>query len=147
MEGKILGIDAVQNKAVIITRDSERITFNLYEWRGTIPIKEGLEIDYEVDPTTGQAMNIYPSLCTTTVVQKKEKTKIGLIMMTLFLGGFGAHKFYVGSWGWGIVYLILCVFYIPLILSVIEFIRYCFLSEQEINNKVRKMQGPFSWLW
>lgn len=147
MEGKILGIDTVQNKAVIITKDSERITFNLYEWRGIIPIKEGLEIDYEVDPTTGQAMNIYPSLSTTTVVQKKEKTKTGLILLTLVLGGLGAHKFYVGSWGWGIVYLILCVFYIPLILSVIEFIRYCFLSEQEINDKVRKMHGPFSWLW
>lgn len=34
MEGKILGIDTVQNKAVIITKNSERITFDLYEWRG-----------------------------------------------------------------------------------------------------------------
>lgn len=146
MEGKILGIDTVQNKAVIITKNSERITFDLYEWRGTIPIKEGLEIDYELNDSS-QAINVYPSLAATTVVQNKEKSKVALILLTLVGGGLGAHKFYVGSWGWGIVYLLLCVLYIPLILSFIEFIRYCFLSEQEINEKVRKLKGPFSWLW
>ncbi|MFN4316631.1 TM2 domain-containing protein [Acinetobacter parvus] len=146
MEGKILGIDTVQNKAVIITKNSERISFDLFEWRGAIPIKEGLEIDYELNES-GQAINVYPSLATTTVEQKKEKTKFALIILTLFLGGFGGHKFYVGSWGWGIVYLVLSVLYIPLILSFIEFVRYCFLSEQEINEKVRKLNGPFSWLW
>ncbi|MCU4570127.1 MULTISPECIES: TM2 domain-containing protein [Acinetobacter] len=146
MEGKILGIDTVQNKAVIITKNSERITFDLYEWRGTIPIKEGLEIDYELNDSS-QAINVYPSLAATTVVQNKEKSKVALILLTLVGGGLGAHKFYVGSWGWGIVYLLLCVLYIPLILSFIEFVRYCFLSEQEINEKVRKLKGPFSWLW
>ncbi|WP_151779578.1 NINE protein [Acinetobacter bereziniae] len=146
MEGKILGIDTVQNKAVIITKNSERITFDLYEWRGTIPIKEGLEIDYELNDSS-QAINVYPSLAATTVVQNKEKSKVALILLTLVGGGLGAHKFYVGSWGWGIVYLLLCLLYIPLILSFIEFIRYCFLSEQEINEKVRKLKGPFSWLW
>lgn len=146
MEGKILGIDTVQNKAVIITKNSGRISFDLFEWRGAIPIKEGLEIDYELNES-GQAINVYPSLATTTVEQKKEKTKFALIILTLFLGGFGGHKFYVGSWGWGIVYLVLSVLYIPLILSFIEFVRYCFLSEQEINEKVRKLNGQFSWLW
>ena len=146
MEGKILGIDTVQNKAVIITKNSERITFDLYEWRGAIPIKEGLEIDYELNDSS-QAINVYPSLAATTVVQNKEKSKVALILLTLVGGGLGAHKFYVGSWGWGIVYLLLCVLYIPLILSFIEFIRYCFLSEQEINEKVRTLKGPFSWLW
>lgn len=146
MEGKILGIDIVQNKAVIITKNSERITFDLYEWRGTIPIKEGLEIDYELNDSS-QAINVYPSLAATTVVQNKEKSKVALLLLTLVGGGLGAHKFYVGSWGWGILYLLLCVLYIPLILSFIEFIRYCFLSEQEINEKVRKLNGPFSWLW
>jgi hypothetical protein len=35
------------------------------------------------------------------------KSKVVAGLLGIFLGGFGAHKFYVGSWGWGLVFLLI----------------------------------------
>ncbi|MDR1958512.1 MAG: TM2 domain-containing protein [Planctomycetaceae bacterium] len=34
------------------------------------------------------------------------KSKVAAGLLALILGRFGAHKFYHGSWGWGLVYLV-----------------------------------------
>ena len=135
MEGKILGIDIVQNKAVIITKNSERITFDLYEWRGTIPIKEGLEIDYELNDSS-QAINVYPSLAATTVVQNKEKSKVALLLLTLVGGGLGAHKFYLKQPGYGVLYFFLFFLYgLSVIFSLVNFIQLITMSQEKFDIK------------
>lgn len=41
-------------------------------------------------------------------------------LFAIFLGGIGAHKFYLGRVGWGIVYLLFCWTFIPAVIGVIE---------------------------
>jgi TM2 domain-containing membrane protein YozV len=56
----------------------------------------------------------------------------------LLLGGFGAHRFYLGQKGWGIAYLLFCWTLIPLVASWVE----CFsIRERSMNyNKEVKQQ-------
>lgn len=42
------------------------------------------------------------------------------VLLSVFLGHFGIHKFYLGETGWGILYLLFCWTGIPTILGVIE---------------------------
>lgn len=82
--------------------------------------------------------------------QKKigyKKSRIVAALLALFLGGIGVHKFYLGAWGWGIIYLIFCWTFIPGILALIEMIRYFILSDKEFNDKVEKSSGAFAFIW
>jgi TM2 domain-containing membrane protein YozV len=77
------------------------------------------------------------------------KSKITAVLLGVLLGGFGAHKFYMGSWGWGIVYLLTCWLWIPFIISFAEWIRYLLMTEDEFNRKAEVFidKGPFGFFW
>lgn len=78
-------------------------------------------------------------------VGKKSKTAAAVI--AFFLGGLGIHKFYLGSWGWGIVYIVFCWTYVPALIAFVEFIRYLVLSQEDFDQKVEQLDGPFGFLW
>lgn len=42
------------------------------------------------------------------------------LLLTLFLGGIGAHHFYLGKVGLGVLYLLFCWTFIPAIVALIE---------------------------
>lgn len=42
------------------------------------------------------------------------------IMLCLFLGGVGIHKFYAGKWFQGLLYLAFCWTGVPVVLSVFD---------------------------
>ncbi|OWT57598.1 TM2 domain-containing protein [Candidimonas nitroreducens] len=64
--------------------------------------------------------------------RKASPRKIAIVL-AIFLGWLGGHRFYLGQIGWGIVYLILFYVFTPLvvILSLIDAIRYAFMSDEE----------------
>jgi TM2 domain-containing membrane protein YozV len=49
-----------------------------------------------------------------------QKNPTSALLLALFLGGLGIHKFYLGQTGLGIVYLLFCWTYIPSILAFFE---------------------------
>ncbi len=55
------------------------------------------------------------------------------IVLAIFLGWLGAHRFYLGQIGWGIFYLAICYFFAPLaiVLGLIDAIRYMFMSDDD----------------
>ncbi len=55
------------------------------------------------------------------------------IVLAVFLGWLGAHRFYLGQVGWGIVYLIVFYIFPPLIIviSLIDAIRYLFMTDDD----------------
>ena len=72
-----------------------------------------------------------------------QKSKIAAILLAFFLGGWGAHLFYLGEKKKGVVYLIIGIFglffWFPLIvtcvLAIIDIFRYLFMSDAEFAAK------------
>ncbi len=53
------------------------------------------------------------------------------IVLAVFLGWLGAHRFYLGQIGWGLGLLILCWIFLPLavVVGLIDAIRYLFMDD------------------
>lgn len=49
-----------------------------------------------------------------------KKNPTTAVLLALFLGGLGIHKFYLGQTGLGVLYLIFCWTYIPSLIALIE---------------------------
>lgn len=67
------------------------------------------------------------------------KNRAIAVVLALVLGSLGAHKFYLGSVGLGVVYLLFFWTYIPGILGLIEGIYYAVIGEAEFQ---RRYSGP-----
>ena len=51
--------------------------------------------------------------------QRKRKKKVLAYLLLVFLGCLGAHKFYMGKIGWGIVYLLTGgIFFVGVIIDI-----------------------------
>jgi TM2 domain-containing membrane protein YozV len=58
------------------------------------------------------------------------KNDVLAILLAFFLGSFGAHRFYMGETGWGILYLLFCWTLIPHLVSFVE----CFLLPGRVRR-------------
>lgn len=70
----------------------------------------------------------------------KDKTTAGVL--GILLGGLGAHKFYLGQTGAGIVYLLFCWTFIPAIIGLIEGISYLSMSQGQFDARHNGMMLP-----
>jgi len=59
------------------------------------------------------------------------------LILTLLLGGLGAHRFYLRQWGWGIAYVLFAWTFIPVIVSIIE----CFLIRKRTTDYNERCAG------
>jgi len=134
---------------VISGADGARYTFAGSEWKGDVQPNRGMWVDFDAQGTNATA--VYRALGQASSTPRGNKSKAAATLWGAFLGGFGAHKFYMGSWGWGIVYLVTCWLYIPFIVALVEWIRYVLMSDDEFYGKVADFQsqnpGPFSYFW
>lgn len=65
------------------------------------------------------------------------KDKLVAALLAIFLGGFGVHKFYLGSIGLGILYLLFCWTFIPSMIGFIEGIIYLTTDEAKWSQKYK----------
>ena len=65
----------------------------------------------------------------------KLKSKTTTIILSFFLGGLGIHRFYLGQTLIGIIYLIFSWTFIPIIISLIDFFVFLFMSESKFDSK------------
>lgn len=79
--------------------------------------------------------------------ENKAKSRISAGLLAVLLGSLGLHKFYLGAWGWGLVYLLLVWSGVPTLFGLIEGIRYLSLSEDAFQKKLARMDGAFGFLW
>ena len=63
------------------------------------------------------------------------KNKGVAILLCFFIGIFGAHKFYLGQIGLGVLYLLFFWTFIPGIVSFFEFFMLLFTSEDDFNRR------------
>ena len=66
---------------------------------------------------------------------RNRKDKTVATLLCFFLGGLGAHNFYIGKTGWGLIYLLFCWTYIPTVVSLVEVIVYLCMSDSEWQKK------------
>ena len=61
-------------------------------------------------------------------------------------GGIGIHKFYYGSFGWGLLYLVFCWTWIPVLVSFVELIVLLVMSPQDFDVKYNYTPArAFKW--
>ena len=73
------------------------------------------QISYLMKDMTNDEKIMFMSEFTT----ERKDLAIG-VLLALFLGGFGAHKFYLGQFVLGIVYFLFCWTFIPSLIGFIE---------------------------
>ena len=73
------------------------------------------------------------------------KSKSTAILLVLFLGGLGAHKFYLGNNLVGLFYVLFSWTGIPLFLSLIDLIIIIFTDKNKFNNKYNEEYK--AWLY
>ena len=99
--------------------------------------------------TCGKRININAEICPGCGVrQRKGADKTTLAVLTFFLGGIGGHKFYLGKYGQGILYLLFCWTGIPGLAALIEFIIYLCTPAEDIARKyTSKGAGAVVAMW
>ncbi|MDD4964122.1 MAG: TM2 domain-containing protein [Gallionella sp.] len=89
----------------------------------------------EICPKCGVRQMRKPLAINLGPVADNGKNRIAAVLFAFFLGGFGAHKFYLGQIGLGILYLLFCWTFIPAIVALIEFILLLSMSDETFNQK------------
>jgi TM2 domain-containing membrane protein YozV len=147
MQGQVLDYSVQLNSGVISGADGARYTFAGAEWREDLPPTRGMVVDF--DAKDKSALAIYRGLGHSGMGNPGSKSKAAATLWAIFLGGFGAHKFYMGSWGWGIVYLLTCWLYVPFFVALVEWIRYVLMTDDEfyIKSEQFKDKGAFGFFW
>lgn len=99
MKGQILDYSVQANEGIITTIEGTRFTFVGTEWKSeTMPIR-GIWVDFEV--CDQRAVAVYRALGSSRITRSEGKSKGVATLLAAFLGGVGAHKFYLGSLGMG----------------------------------------------
>jgi len=57
------------------------------------------------------------------------------IMLALFLGGIGAHKFYLNKPGQGMMYVLFCWTFIPSLIAFLEVLVYLTMTDKRFEEK------------
>ena len=146
MRGQILDFAVKTNTGVISAENGERFDFLGSDWNGDRAPARGEWVDFKV--SDGKAADIYRALAKG-IKGESEKSKSTITLLALFLGSCGAHKFYMGSWGWGIVYLLTFWWlFVPIIVSLVEAVRYIQMTDEEFHIKASSFQkAPFAFFW
>lgn len=64
-----------------------------------------------------------------------KKSRVAAILLALFLGGIGAHKFYLGRPGWGVLYLLFFWTLVPALVAFVEMVIYIIMSDAAFARK------------
>lgn len=112
--------------------------------------KKAMEIIRAIQGITAPEAADQPPRMGSDSVMNRGKSKVMAGILAVLLGGLGAHKFYIGSWGLGLAYLI-SSFVIPglaMVIALVEGIRYFMLNENDFNEKYNYCQiKPFELKW
>jgi TM2 domain-containing membrane protein YozV len=94
-----------------------------------------IKIKAEICPKCGVRQTGKPVALNLGPTASNGKSRVAAALFAFFLGGFGAHKFYLGQVGLGILYLIFFWTFIPAIIAFIEFILFLTMSDETFNQK------------
>ncbi|BAP57148.1 TM2 protein [Thioploca ingrica] len=97
----------------------------------TTPLEENEKICSTCNAVIHRKAEICPKCG---VRQRRPASKSALLLINFFLGGFGGHRFYLGNYVLGSLYLLFFWTLIPSLIAFIEFIWFAFMSSEKIEN-------------
>ena len=120
---------------------------NVMVWRNGMDGWMPLALVPELAPLAEQAPGAVPILpAAHEVARHNGKSKVTAGLLAILIGGLGIHKFYLGGWGWGLLYIILIWTFIPAIVAFIEGIIYLTMSERAFDDTYNHREvTAFTW--
>lgn len=110
-------VDIYQNDvSLTVVLSSQQTETKSYAGKeGTKQDGSGININISNDTLRGNTDNqpVY-------VQAGKVVNKVIYILLALFVGGFGVHKFYAGKTGAGVMYILFCWTFIPAIIALFD---------------------------
>ena len=140
MKGTILHFSIQKNQGQISGNDGKRYQFSGSDWNLSDPPHQGTQVDFDVDGN--QAVSIFEDPTSPTYL-RDPKSRTSTAWLSFLLGGLGIHFFYLEAWGWGILSIVFCWTYIPVLISLILSIRWFCMSDKEFQHKIKNMKGAF----
>jgi len=70
------------------------------------------------------------------------KERVTYSILAILLGGIGVHRFYVGQWGKGLLYVLFCMSFIPALIGLIEGIVWLTRSDEQFQAHLRTFMPP-----
>ena len=175
MRGQILVFNEQKQAGAIATVDGQRFLFHISDWQDVVPPEYGMAVVFtssENNRARQVQLALPESIATRTAqatpLAQRPKRKPVLTLLALFLGIFGAHRFYMGAWGWGLMqslgFLLLSailgallpplagLLYLAVgVFTWVEVIRYIWMTDAVFDAKLQAYQagqpGPFSFFW
>lgn len=149
MRGQILGVDLKSGDGQIAGEDGRRYKFRPDDWSDRLGPAVGAQVDFEASET--RALSIYHVPGTVPAVQvaaaaaprrRTQRNKIVAALLAFFLGVLGAHRFYLGRTGSGIVMLLMTCTVVGTLLTtpwaIIDAIRYLVMDEGEFDARYNR---------
>lgn len=136
MQGTILSFHPETNKGLISGHDGTRYQFSRSNWTTPkVNPDEGITVDFDIDPNDPKRAIDIVIIKSSAPHTKTARKKSTATLWAFFLGGLGAHKFYLGDKGMGIVYILFVWTAIPPIIAFFEFIGLALMNESDFNRK------------
>ena len=144
MKGRVLDYSIQSNSGDISGDDGNRYNFGNVEWKGQGLPSRGLYVDFAIQDD--RAVLIYPALdesgSTASAIAIGQKSKIVAGILALLLGGFGAHKFYLGMKKQAVImllgvlvgWILILPLFIVGVTALIEGIIYLTKSDEEFHE-------------
>ena len=149
MKGTILNYTFKTDTGEISGDDNNRYTFSKSDWNEDSAPQKDMKVDFDTKGNKATSIYVIKNEISQNNQDKKNypKSPIAAVLLALFLGGFGSHKFYLGYTGPAILYLLTftvgwfilwILLYIPtIILAIIAFVEgiiYITKSEEEFHE-------------
>lgn len=145
-------VGPVPTAALAAMMQAEQINLNTLVWRNGMDgwkpasLVPELAASYVPRPAPATVVVVPQSQGAQAPSRHRGKSKVAAGILALFVGGLGIHKFYLGGWGWGLLYILFVWTFIPAIVSFIEGIILLTMSNEAFDRAYNYGEvSAFTW--
>lgn len=141
MRGTVLHFSIQENKGFISGDDGSRYEFTGEAWGLPQSPAQGVKVDFGIE--NERAIKIFADPTAAAAIAPNPKSRTSAAGLAFLFGGVGAQFFYLEAWGWGILSVLFCWTYLPMLVGLVFSFRWFSMSDREFQQKIAKMKGAF----